>query len=179
VPIIRASVSPVVLILIAPGVVTSVGIMLGVDPKAYGVGALTTARPYLVSLSIANLDASVRWYRDMLAFREARRLNVPDSSSRISFLELNGFRLELTEFKDLVSSAAIRSKFPAVDDQAKVQGFGKLAFAVTNVGVVAASLKSKKVKFVRNVTQEKDTGERWFMIEDVDENCLQFFEVRT
>jgi methylmalonyl-CoA/ethylmalonyl-CoA epimerase len=115
----------------------------------------------------------------MMGFRETRRLNVPDSSLRISFLELNGFRLELIEFKDSVSSAAIRSKFPAVDDQAKVQGFGKLGFAVTNLGEVAASLKSKKAKFVREVTQEKDTGEIWFIIEDADGNWLQFFEVRT
>jgi hypothetical protein len=104
---------------------------------------------------------------------------MPGSSLRISFLELNGFRLELIEFKDSVSLAAIRSKFPAVDDRAKVQGFGKLAFVVTSVGEVAASLKSKKVKFVREVTQEKDTGETWFIIEDVDGNWLQFFEART
>jgi len=32
---------------------------------------------------------------------------------------------------------------------------------------------------VREVTQEKDTGEIWFIIEDVDGNWLQFFEVRT
>ena len=153
--------------------------MLGLDAKAEGQSAVATARPYLVSLCVANLDVSVGWYRNMLGFREMRRLNVPSSSLRISFIELNGFRLELIEFKDSVSYSAIRSKFPAVDDQAKVQGFGKLAFAVTNVGEVAGSLKSKKSSFVREVTQEKDTGEIWFIIEDVDGNWLQFFEVRT
>ena len=174
----RRSISLVVQILIVAGAVTSVEVMLGLKARAEGQSALATARPYLVSLSVANLDTSVRWYRDMLGFRETRRQNVPDSSLRISFLELNGFRRELIEFKDSVSSAAIRSKFPAVDDQAKVQGFGKLAFAVTNVGEVAASLKNKKVKFVREVTQDKDTGEIWFIIEDADGNWLQFLEVR-
>lgn len=82
----------------------------------------------------------------------------------------------MVEFKNSMSFAAIQSKFPTVDDRAKVQGFGKLAFAVTSVRDVAASLKSKKVKFVREVTQEKDTGEIWFIIEDVDGNCLQFFD---
>lgn len=177
-PVMRLSISPVQ-VLIVVGAVTGVGGMLDWDAKADGQSALATARPYLVSLSVANLDTSVRWYRDMLGFRETRRLNVPDSSLRISFLELNGFRLEMIEFKDSISSAAIRSKFPAVDDQAKVQGFGKLAFAVTNVGEVAASLKDKKIKFVREVTQEKKTGEIWFIIEDPDGNWLQFFEIRT
>lgn len=154
------------------------GATLGSEGKAEGQSSLATARPYLMSLSVANLDLSVRWYREMLGFRETRRLNIPDSSLRISFLELNGFRLELVEFKDSVSFAAIRAKFPAVDDRAKVQGFGKLAFAVRSVGEAATSLKSKKVKFVREVTQEKDTGDTWFIVEDVDGNWLQFFEVR-
>jgi hypothetical protein len=137
--IMRRSISPVVQILIVAGVVvTSIEVMLGLKARAEGQSALATARPYLVSLSVANLDTSVRWYRDMLGFRETRRLNLPDSSLRIGFLELNGFRLELIEFKDSVSSAAIRSKFPAVDDQAKVQGFCKLAFAVTNVRVAGS-----------------------------------------
>jgi methylmalonyl-CoA/ethylmalonyl-CoA epimerase len=153
--------------------------MLHPNDSPEGQSSLATARPYLMSLSVANLDLSVRWYCEMLGFRETRRLNTPGSSLRISFLELNGFRLELIEFKDSVSLAAIRSKFPAVDDRAKVQGFGKLALAVTSIGEAAASLKTKKVKFVREVTQEKDTGDTWFIIQDVDGNWLQFFEVRT
>ena len=150
----------------------------GLADKAKNKSPLATAHPYLMSLSVADLDLSVRWYCEMLGFRETRRLNLPDSSLRISFLELNGFRFELVEFKNSVSLAAIQSKFPTVDDRAKVQGFGKLAFAVTSVRDVAASLKSKKVKFVREVTREKDTGETWFIVEDVDGNWLQFFEVR-
>ena len=162
------------------GALTQVaGSTAGSEDKAEGQSPLATARPYLISLSVANLDFSVRWYREMLGFREIRRLTISGSSLRISFLEMNGFRLELIEFKDSVSLAAIQSKFPAVDDRAKVQGFDKLAFAVTSVTDAAASLKSKKVKFVREVTQEKETGERWFIIEDVDGNWLQFFEAKT
>jgi catechol 2,3-dioxygenase-like lactoylglutathione lyase family enzyme len=161
--------------------VVHVLIVIGAGRSAAGAESrnpLAAARPYLMSLSVANLDVSERWYREVMGFRETRRLNIPGTSLRISFLELNGFRLELIEFKDSVSLAAIRSKFPAVDDRAKVQGFDKLAFAVTSVGETAASLKSKKVKFVREVTREKETGETWFIIEDVDGNWLQFFEVK-
>jgi catechol 2,3-dioxygenase-like lactoylglutathione lyase family enzyme len=168
----------ILLALVIGALTQAAGAALDSEGKAEGHSPLATVRPYLMSLSVANLDLSARWYREMLGFRETRRLNMPGSSLRISFLELNGFPLELIEFKDSVSLAAIRSKFPAVDDRAKVQGFGKLAFVVTSVGEVAASLKSKKVKFVREVTQEKDTGETWFIIEDVDGNWLQFFEVR-
>jgi catechol 2,3-dioxygenase-like lactoylglutathione lyase family enzyme len=179
-PIMRGTISLVVQVVIVIGAVAgAAGAMPSPDGKPEAQSPLATARPYLVSLSVANLDLSVRWYREMLGFRETRRLNMPGSLLRISFLELNGFRLELIEFKDSVSLAAIRSKFPIVDDRARLQGFGKLAFAVASVSEVAASLKSKKVKFVREVTQEKDTGEIWFIIEDMNGNWLQFFEVRT
>jgi methylmalonyl-CoA/ethylmalonyl-CoA epimerase len=172
----RRIISVVVQVLIVMGGLTQAA---GLEDKPGSKSPLATAHPYLMSLSVANLDLSVRWYCEMLGFRETRRLNLPDSSLRISFLELNGFRLELIEFKNSVSLAAIQSKFPAVDDRAKVQGFGKVAFAVTSVRDAAALLKRKEVKFVREVTQEKDTGETWFIVEDVDGNWLQFFEVRT
>jgi methylmalonyl-CoA/ethylmalonyl-CoA epimerase len=134
----RRILSVVVQALIVMGAVTQAA---GLADKAESKRPLATAHPYLMSLSVADLDLSVRWYCEMLGFRETRRLNLPDSSLRISFLELNGFRLELVEFKNSVSLAAIQSKFPIVDDRAKVQGFGKLAFAVTSVRDVAASLK--------------------------------------
>src|SRR5215471_5158135 len=138
--IMRLTISLVVQVVIVIGAVTgAAGAMPSPNGKPEAQTPLATARPYLVSLSVANLDLSVRWYRDMLGFREIRRLNMPGSSLRISFLELNGFRLELIEFKDSVSLAAIQSKFPIVDDRGRVQGFAKLAFAVTSVGEVAAS----------------------------------------
>jgi catechol 2,3-dioxygenase-like lactoylglutathione lyase family enzyme len=148
----------------------------GAGEKPAAENPLAAAHPCLISISVANLDASVRWYGDVLGFRETKRLNLPASSLRIGFLEHNGFRLELIEFKDSVSLEAIRSKFPGVDDRAKVQGFGKLAFAVPKIREAASALKAKKVKFVRDVTREKDTGETWFIVEDVDGNWLQFFE---
>lgn len=148
----------------------------GAGDKPASESPLAAARPCLISISVANLDASVRWYGDVLGFRETKRLNLPASSLRISFLEKNDFRLELVEFKDSVSLEAIRSKFPGVDDRAKVQGIGKLAFAVPKIREVASALKAKNVKFVRDLTREKDTGETWFIVEDVDGNWVQFLE---
>jgi catechol 2,3-dioxygenase-like lactoylglutathione lyase family enzyme len=164
--------------MIVAGVATqsAIGDALG-DRTTQGDPGLATGRPYLASLSVANLDGAVRWYSDVLGFRETRRLDLPDHALRIGFLQLNGFRLELIEFKGSVAMTAIQSKFPGVDDRAKVQGFGKLGFAVRDIEAAASSLRAKKAKFVRDVTHEKETGETWLMIEDMDGNCLQFFEV--
>ena len=48
--------------------------MLHPNDSAQGRSPLATARPYLMSLSVADLDLSVRWYCEMLGFRETRRL---------------------------------------------------------------------------------------------------------
>jgi catechol 2,3-dioxygenase-like lactoylglutathione lyase family enzyme len=166
----RGEVKWIFLFIVAAAVAAGVG----ASDRPAAENPLAAARPCLLSISVANLDASVRWYGEALGFRETKRLNLPASSLRISFLEHNGFRLELIEFKDSVSLEAIRSKFPGVDDRAKVRGFGKLAFAVPKIREAASALKAKK--FVRDVTREKDTGETWFIVEDVDGNWVQFFE---
>jgi hypothetical protein len=77
-------------------------------------------------------------------------------SLRIAFLKLDGFQLELVEFKPSVSYEAIQKRFPVVDDRAKIQGLGKLAFLVEDIEAVAAKMKSHIVKFERDITDDKE-----------------------
>ena len=135
-------------------------------------------RPYLSSLSVSDLDAAVKWYGDVLGFREDRRMNLAEYKLRIGFLERDGYRLELIEFRDSVAYRTITEKFPEVTDRAKVQGYCKLGFAVDDIEKFASILKAKKAKFQRDITRDTDTGETWLMIEDMDGNELQFFEMR-
>jgi hypothetical protein len=85
-------------------------------------------------------------------------------------------QLELVEFKNSVSLDAIRQRFPAVDDRAKVQGFSKLAFRVANIEHVAELLKQRKAQIIRGVTYDQETGAKWLIVTDNDGNWLQFFE---
>ena len=146
--------------------------------KSQATSAQPSLQPYLIALSVADLDASIQWYSDLLGFREQRRMNLPDYKLRIGFLERDGFRLELIEFKDSVPLSAIKEKFPGVTDRAKVQGYAKLAFGVPAIEKFAAMLKAKKLEFLRDITREAETGDTWFMITDPDGNVLQFFEVK-
>src|SRR5262245_29468203 len=90
-------------------------------------------RSYLSSLSVADLDAAVNWYRDVLGFREQRRMNLPEYKLRMGFLERDGFRLELIEFRDSVAYRTMTSKFPEVTDRCKILGYCKLGFAVEDI----------------------------------------------
>jgi catechol 2,3-dioxygenase-like lactoylglutathione lyase family enzyme len=139
-------------------------------------GILRSARPYQVSISVADLDETVKWYRENLGFVMIKKMDLPKYALRIAFVELGGFQLELIEFKQSVSYEAIQKLFPSVDDRAKVQGLGKLAFLVSDIAAVAERLKKKGVKFVRDVTDDNDFGVKWFMVEDNSGNVIQFFQ---
>jgi hypothetical protein len=49
------------------------------------------------AISVANLDRSIDWYRRILGLQEARRIDVPQQSMRIAFLQGDGIALELIE----------------------------------------------------------------------------------
>jgi methylmalonyl-CoA/ethylmalonyl-CoA epimerase len=133
-------------------------------------------KPYLVSISVANLNETINWYKRNLGFDIRKKMDFPKSTLRIAFLELNGFQLELIEFKQSISYDAIQKQFPVVDDRAKIQGLGKLAFLVDDISSVAAKLKSNGVRFEREVTDDKEFGVKWFIVTDNSGNWIQFFQ---
>lgn len=136
-----------------------------------------SVRPYLVSLSVANLDESLKWYTENLGFGVVNKKDLPNYSLRIAFLQLNGFMMEMIEFKNSVSEEDIRKAFPNVDDRAKIQGFGKLAFKVENIDAFAGRLKLKGAHFVREVQEDKELFHtKWFIVTDNSGNWIQFFQ---
>lgn len=137
-------------------------------------------QPYLVSLSVAKLDESLKWYGDNLGFTVLNRKDLPEYSLRIAFIQLNGFTMEMIEFKNSVSEEDIRKAFPNVDDRAKIQGFGKLAFKVENIDAFAGRLKLKGVHFVREVQEDRELFHtKWFIVTDNSGNWIQFFQPLT
>lgn len=54
-----------------------------------------TWRAHHVGLSVADLDASVDWYRRMLGFEEESRLYIDAIPATVSFIRCGAFRIEL------------------------------------------------------------------------------------
>ncbi len=135
-----------------------------------------SATPYLVSISVADLDETVNWYRENLGFVLIKQMEFPKYSLRIAFVELNGFRLELIEFKASVSYEAIQKQFPVVDDRAKIHGLGKLAFLVEDLEAVSNRLKRNNVKFWREIMEDQEFGVRSLIVSDNSGNWIQFFQ---
>lgn len=162
--------------ILAIAVVATAALLTGTAPPPAS-DPLASAQPCLVALSVLDLDASARWYENVAGFRKLRTIDLPKQSLRIVFLERNGFQIEMIEFKRTVSYEAIRSKFANVDDRAKVQGFTKLAFRVTDLDRVAAVLKQRKAHVLFDVRTDNVTGDKWMIVQDNEGNWLQFFQV--
>jgi catechol 2,3-dioxygenase-like lactoylglutathione lyase family enzyme len=141
---------------------------------APGPSAFTSARPYLVALSVADVKASVAWYSEKLGFRIDRAPYNPVPGIGIAFLEKNGFHLEIIQSD---GSAPRGPALPKRDNDVSLRGIVKLAFVVEDVDAAAASLRAQGVAFLMAPTNDPDFGVRFLMIRDPDENVIQIFQL--
>lgn len=129
--------------------------------------------PYLVALSVANVDSSFAWYRRLLGFQPLRAPYAPVSGIRIGFLIQGDFRLELIE---AVGARPRRSALPDSTRAASLQGFIKLAFRISNLDSAATVFRRAGVPFLFGPATDSSFRVRHFIIADPDGNALQFFQ---
>lgn len=127
-------------------------------------------------IGVADLDISKKWYQEKLGFHPTKTIEFAQNGLRIAFLDLNGFTLELIEFKESVSMAAVKKRIPDLKDRDHLQGFLKLGFRISNVDALAAELKHSGVKLRMEPTNDRESKDRFLLVEDPDGNTLQFFQ---
>lgn len=137
-----------------------------------------SVRPYLLAISVADLDETVKWYEEKLGFVVKERFDFPKHKMRIALLELNKFQLELVEDKKSLSLQAIQKQFPEVADQTRFQTYVKFAFTVRDIESLAKQLKDKRAAFHMDLTDSnRMPGGKFFIIKDNSGNWLQFFQI--
>lgn len=127
-------------------------------------------RPYLVAVSVSNLETSAAWYVDHLGFRLVDKKEFPDYKLRIAILERDRFRLELVQTEGAQSPSRLA---PGSDNPARILGFGKLAFLVTDVDARARRMKEKGLKLQLEPTRDDKDGTKSFIVLDPDGNWIQ------
>ncbi len=135
-----------------------------------------SAKPVWAAIGVANLDVSRKWYQENLGFHQTRTIDSAQHKLRIAFLDLNGFTLELIEFKESVSIAAVKKRIPELTDRDHLQGFVKLGFRIANVDALAAALERSGIKLRMEPTDDREFNDRFLLVEDPDGNTLQFFQ---
>lgn len=128
-----------------------------------------------VALSVANLEAEVAWYRDVLGFTVfSQGVAPPNPRGEIHFalLQQGSALLEILQLPD----AKPRSEAaPKNQEAVQIHGFFKSGFVVQDLDGLYARLRAKKVTFAFELTQPPNGPYRVFGVRDPEGNLLQFF----
>ena len=133
-----------------------------------------TGKGAFFALSVADLDASAKWYLEKLDLGVVFRTPKTESvRSSVMVLAGSGLLVELieTEHSSPLSKAA-----PGIKDRTLIQGITKTGLIVDNFDRTLAALRERNVPILMGPYPAHDsTGLRNFIIEDNAGNLIQFF----
>jgi methylmalonyl-CoA/ethylmalonyl-CoA epimerase len=120
------------------------------------------------AITTRDLSQSLRFYTEILGFRETNRLDFPEQQMKLVYVEKEGSKIELFGYDKPVEMIVKKTKNPVV-------GFTHLALLVDNLNATVTELKQKGVKFD---TEPMDAeGEvRIAFFKDSDGNVLELIE---
>jgi catechol 2,3-dioxygenase-like lactoylglutathione lyase family enzyme len=132
------------------------------------------ARPFGFALSVADVEASARWYERVFGFRPVRSVDLEERGVHVRLLVGDGAFLELVQLRDArpLSAAA-----PGVDKRQNLHGVFKVGFEVDDLEAALERLARLDVELALGVVDEPDGSMRSAQVEDPDGNRIQLFEV--
>lgn len=132
-----------------------------------------SVRPYVVALSVADLDRSIEFYGKHFGFAEVERLAIPPEGSALAFLARDGFRIELVQVTGSVPRVT-----PDPANDATLRGLVKLGFAVTEIDALTERLRGAGVPVIVAPFDDTKRGFRGGIVRDPDGNMIGLYELR-
>ena len=132
------------------------------------------AKGAFFALSVADLDASAKWYLEkfdlQVVFRTQKTKSV---KSAVIVLAGGGLLVELIESEH---SSPLSKTAPGIKDRTLIQGVAKTGLIVDDFDRTLAALRARNVPILMGPFPAHDsTGLRNFIIEDNARNLIQFF----
>lgn len=96
-------------------------------------------------ISVADIEASIAWYREMLGFEVEQRLHIAQIPAEVAFIRRGDFRIEMFKVPGAAPLPAER-RDPQAD--LRVHGHKHLCFSVADAPACFASLRQKGADIV-------------------------------
>jgi len=145
-----------------------VALALCVTPPAAAESAVA---PVFFAVSVADLDASVKWYTEMLDLNATR---LPEGKqAKIALLQGDGIVVELIEHTE---SFDVATRVPELEKRYLAHGVFKVGFFVTDLDSTVARLSKRGATFKGKAFTDKVLGARTAQLLDNSGNIIQLFE---
>jgi methylmalonyl-CoA/ethylmalonyl-CoA epimerase len=123
-----------------------------------------------VALSVADLEASIRWYGEVLGFEVERRLRLASVPAEVAMLRRGVIRVELFQPENAEPLPAARRD---VQQDLRTHGTKHVAYAVRDVGAAVAELARRQVDVVH---VGRGSFAAFAFIRDNSGNLIELFE---
>ena len=122
-------------------------------------------RPHHVAINVADIDAAIKWYGDVLGFAVERRNFIRGFRGQNALLKYGDFRIELFQNEKTIPRPEEQPPAPGIE----VLGFRQLAFTVADLHKFTEMLERKGA----DITMKRPDGTVLF-IRDNSGNVLEF-----
>ena len=148
-------------------------VLLPVSLRAQATTAPFTAHGAFVGLSVGDLDASLRWYRDTLGLRVVmERPRTNETRARMALLQGGGLTVELVQQDD---AKPLRSAVPDGRGALDIHGIFKVGFVVDDFDATIAELRRRGVPIAIGPFPKRADQPANAMIRDNAGNYIQLF----
>jgi methylmalonyl-CoA/ethylmalonyl-CoA epimerase len=141
------------------------------NENAGGGSPLAGLRPDHAGISVADLEASIAWYGEMLGFTVDRIVEIPEDTGRLALIRTGDFLLELFCLPDAAPIPEER-RHPATD--LCTHGMKHVAYAVADIRALMEHLKAKGADVVWDVVVHD--GTLCAFVRDNSGNVVEFVE---
>ena len=134
---------------------------------------VTAVQGGYVALSVADLDASAKWYAETFDLAIVRdHSQSPDKKATATILNGHGLIIELIQHADAMP---LNRAAPALSRAFQVHGIFKAGIVVDDLDATFTELTARKVEIAFPIFADSALATRTFAIRDNSGNVLQFF----
>ena len=140
---------------------------------AAGVVHAQDMKPFFSAVVVSNIDSSIAWYKKVLGLQLRNRTDAPERGFIQANLHNKEMLIELVQVDSSLVAGKILKDHPP---KTRIRGFMKFGFIVKDIDGLYKQLEDQNIKFTGRMVTDPVNNKKTFLINDPDDNLIQFFE---